>query len=211
MGLDEELFRAVNLGWAHPGLDAVFLTVALAGLAYVFLAAAVPLWLRASRALAVDYVVALVVVLALTEAIKFAVGRPRPFEVLPDARYLALPLGVDVGDPAFPSGHAARAFFVLAFLWGPLPRWRPPLAAFAVLTAVGRIYVGAHWPSDVLGGAILGVAVAWTLARVFARPAWIRVRARILREEPSSVPGGRSGSPPRTPPSPGTRRPTPSA
>lgn len=181
MGLDEDVFRAINLGWAHPGLDAVFVIVTLAGLAYVFLAAALPLWFRGHRGLALDYVVALVVVLVVTEAIKFAVGRPRPFEVLADARHVVVPLALDVGDPAFPSGHASRAFFALTFLVRPLPRWRLPLLAFAGLTAVGRIYVGAHWPSDVLGGAVLGVLLAWALLWALARPGWTSLRDRITR------------------------------
>jgi undecaprenyl-diphosphatase len=57
---------------------------------------------------------------------------------------------------AFPSGHVARvAFLVTAFSW-PLPI----AIACVLLMALTRVYLGEHWPSDVIGGWVLGYAVA---------------------------------------------------
>jgi len=66
----------------------------------------------------------------------------------------------------FPSGHTARAALLLVFLWRWLPRGRwgdgasvLGLAALSVAIGFSRIYVGDHWPSDVLGGLLLGGGV----------------------------------------------------
>ena len=67
---------------------------------------------------------------------------------------------------AFPSGHATASFAcatVLARLW---PRAAPGFFVLAAAIAFSRVYVGVHWPLDVLGGALLGVAVATALLRL---------------------------------------------
>jgi len=83
--------------------------------------------------------------------------RPRPFTVMAELSVIdAKPI-----TPSFPSGHAAMA--VAGALAGarmiPASAWI--LWPLAGLVAVSRIYIGVHWPSDVLAGAIVGLACAW--------------------------------------------------
>ena len=88
--------------------------------------------------------------------VKPVVGRLRPFESDPAIRVIDKKLETR----SFPSGHAATAFagaYALARVW---PEARAGLWALAALTAVSRIYVGAHYPLDVLAGALLGVVCA---------------------------------------------------
>jgi undecaprenyl-diphosphatase len=119
----------------------------------------------------------------LSLAIKAAVGRPRPFEAIPEADPL---LGGVVGS-SFPSGHAATSFAGAVFLAFAMPR--VALALFALATAVGysRVYVGVHYPADVLAGAILGAAVG-TAVGVWLRPPR-RPGAGPLRRQPAPPPG----------------------
>jgi undecaprenyl-diphosphatase len=104
--------------------------------------------------LAVYAVVAAVVALAIGEAIGHVWFRQRPFVAHPAHLLLA-----HAADASFPSSHAVAAFalatpFVLA---GRRLGWL--LLAGAALTALARVATGLHYPSDVLGGALLGMAV----------------------------------------------------
>jgi membrane-associated phospholipid phosphatase len=92
----------------------------------------------------------------LASAAKAAADRPRPYEVLADAVLRQQPaLGT-----SFPSSHTAVAVAVIVALLPFVPR---PLGiaaiAYAVLVGWSRIYLGVHYPLDVLGGAGIGLAV----------------------------------------------------
>jgi undecaprenyl-diphosphatase len=87
--------------------------------------------------------------------LKAATGRPRPFETLPQADPL---IGATIGQ-SMPSGHAATSFAGAVVLTYLLPRSAPYLFLLATAIAFSRIYVGVHYPSDVLAGAALGAAV----------------------------------------------------
>lgn len=92
-------------------------------------------------------------------AIKLAVDRKRPALVYPEPE----PLVSVPTDNAFPSGHAASSFACATLLALAAPRLAAPLFLLAAGIAVSRVYVGVHYPLDILGGAVLGVAVATAL------------------------------------------------
>jgi undecaprenyl-diphosphatase len=66
-------------------------------------------------------------------------------------------------DHSFPSGHAATSFACATTLALAFPRLAAPLYLLAAAIAYSRVYVGVHYPLDVLGGAVLGIAVAIAL------------------------------------------------
>jgi undecaprenyl-diphosphatase len=66
-------------------------------------------------------------------------------------------------DGSFPSGHAATSFAGATILAFAFPRLTPVLYVLAAAVAFSRVYVGVHYPLDILGGAVLGVLVAFAV------------------------------------------------
>ena len=69
---------------------------------------------------------------------------------------------------SFPSGHTAASFAAVSALYfAKSPLWKPA-AVLAVVIAFSRMYLYVHWPSDILGGAVLGVFVGWAGAKLMS-------------------------------------------
>jgi membrane-associated phospholipid phosphatase len=93
----------------------------------------------------------------VVELIKALVQRPRPFFKVASARLV----GYRDRGRSFPSGHTSQAFFLATLLaqrFTPEPWVVIGLYFVALLVGLTRMYVGAHYPRDVLAGAILGSA-----------------------------------------------------
>jgi undecaprenyl-diphosphatase len=95
----------------------------------------------------------------LSLGLRHAIGRDRPPVRFPEPE----PLVHVPGNPAFPSGHASTSFACAAVLAWLTPLPKVPLFVLASLIAFSRVYVGVHYPLDVVGGAVLGLAVATAL------------------------------------------------
>lgn len=114
--------------------------------------------------------------LALSQPIGHLVGRPRPYLTHPGVHLLV----TRTTDFSFPSDHVVVGASVAAALFRVDRRLGVAAAILAGCMALARVYVGAHYPGDVLGGAMVGVAVAlagWPLAAKILAP----VAARLAR------------------------------
>ena len=91
------------------------------------------------------------VAVALT--MKFAIGRTRPFRF--DTTFTCV---VNAKYNAFPSGHTSEAFAMATAMSIAVPRWYVVVPAYmwASMIAYARVYLGVHYPTDVIGGAIVG-------------------------------------------------------
>ncbi len=113
-----------------------------------------------------------VVMVLILRFFKEALDLPRPLGVLEEESIQVI--GPGHRRSAFPSGHTATAF-LLAGVWAlsTTRRWvAPALLLYATLVGISRMAVGVHWPSDVLGGAILGWGAAWVGLRLAPRWPW---------------------------------------
>ena len=179
--LDRDVFTWVVEHRVQP-FDWLFVALSAAGqasLLWIGLAPLLALWAR-KPLLFTTLVTAATVWTAdlLTSLLKLAVDRERPYEVIPAADPL---LRWDVAG-SFPSGHAATSVagaIILTYLIG---RGGVGLGLLAAAVAFSRVYVGVHYPGDVLAGAVLGAAVG--LAAI----------ALVRRLRPTSAARPRSGA-----------------
>lgn len=150
-------------------LDPVFVGLSIAGFAgtlWIVLAAALAFWGR--RYLLVPLLVTAASVWSAdlgALGLKSAIDRPRPRTTIPEADPLT-----GSGGASMPSGHAATAFagaVVLTYFW---PRGAPLFFVLAAAVAFARIYVGVHYPTDVLAGAALGAVVGAVWVAVLRPP-----------------------------------------
>lgn len=118
-------------------------------------------WRRAGRV-----VIAMAIPLTLCDyLVKPIVARPRPFVAAPVPSVIGrLPT-----DASFPSGHATSSFAGATALTMVEPALSALWWALAAAIAYSRIYLGVHYPSDVLAGAGIGAFGAWLIMTRFAR------------------------------------------
>ena len=86
--------------------------------------------------------------------------RLRPCLVLKDA---ITPLGC-TGTYSFPSNHAFNNFAAAVFIYKFFPKLKWALFITAILISISRVYLGLHYPSDILGGAVLGIIFGYLFA-----------------------------------------------
>lgn len=165
MSFDLQVFTAIhNLAGISKFLDFIGIFLAsylplflIAGLLFLFIKYRYSF--RDFAFLTLSFLLARGVIL---EIIRFIYHRPRPFLELGFE-----PLVGHSATAAFPSGHATT-FFAIAFaLWFINKRWGIWYGVFATLMGLGRIYVGVHWPLDIVGGILVAllsvIVIKWVL------------------------------------------------
>ncbi len=127
-------------------------------------------WHNGGRRLVVCAVVMMFGILVLDQAghrlLKEMIGRPRPYEVLPDIHKL-----VGSGGGSFPSNHAMNNAFIAVILSAWFWRLRYLWWGLALLIMFTRPYCGVHYPSDILGGAAIGTMAGFLTLRLL-RARW---------------------------------------
>ena len=166
VGTDVAVFRRINHwpGWLYPPMWTAQLSGVIGALPLVAAAAALLRRLRLAAALAT----ATLLKVSLEAAAKTFVQRDRPAETLPNVilRGQAAARGL-----SFPSGHAMVIFAIVVLVTPYLKGWWKALPwALAAAVCLSRVYLGAHFPLDIIAGAGLGMFIGGVLNLVFGVP-----------------------------------------
>lgn len=132
---------------------------------FIFLLLALTVWiLYRQKKAGIIFLIFMGLTLAITDQLsssflKDMIGRIRPCHTLVEVRLLT-----DCNTSySFPSSHAVNIFAGAFFLAKPLKKFSIFFYALASLVAYSRVYIGIHYPFDALGGATLGLLIAWPL------------------------------------------------
>lgn len=171
--LDTRVFMLLNIHAYPTWLDRLFWLVTQLGNMLAALIAVLLLFLLNFRRLAIEIIFGTLTLWLLVEMIKVLSNRDRPFLTLFNARIIGWR---EKGD-SFPSGHTAQIFFLMTLL---IHYFRLGIitaaALYGVAALVGftRIYVGAHYPRDVIAGTVLGSV--WGILVTLVDPYWLVLR-----------------------------------
>jgi undecaprenyl-diphosphatase len=172
--LDLAILRFFNIGLANPVFDVFFKTITMNQFLLCVLAVILAsiIWKDHKK----GAIIAIVTItgLALADIIsadilKKLFCRPRPCHAFSDLRMI---VGCG-GKYGFPSNHAANSVVVAFILTRFYKKLNPFLWTLAVMVCISRMYLGKHYPSDLLGGALLGLLVGLGvlyLARTLYKP-----------------------------------------
>lgn len=166
---DVDAFHLINETWANPVLD-LFLPWTREKLIWIPLyAILIYLWVRNYGWKGVYFIIMLVATVAISDQIsahwiKNVFHRLRPCHNLPLIHHIINRIDCGTGF-SFVSSHAANHFAIAGFvaLWirKNYPKIEPWLYFWAAIISYAQVYVGVHYPLDVLSGAIIGVCLGW--------------------------------------------------
>lgn len=161
--VDIFILELVNLSYHNFILDNLSLLISNMGIIYFWIIIALILYLLGNekgKVVAKRMIVILLLTTIITQLVKLFIMRPRPYTEL--SNLILLGLGTDY---SFPSGHTATSTAMAYLLSKEYNRWIFMLIPFVV--GISRLYIGVHYPSDVLGGFLLGLFIAYLLEYFF--------------------------------------------
>jgi undecaprenyl-diphosphatase len=187
--IDTAMFRFLNASLSNPFFDIVmpFLTDLNKQRIVLVAVAAVLLWMiiRGNQSVRLAGILLIVTIIISDQTsssiIKYWLSRQRPCHTLQNVRLL-----VSCGSGlSFPSSHAVNNFagaLICAFFF---PRMKWWFFGFAALIAFSRVYVGVHYPSDVLGGGLIGMICGGCVIVIFLeiQKLWYRMKQQNRRKE----------------------------
>lgn len=164
------LFNIINHKLDNPYFDVIMPTITNFGAPSVLCLFFIVMFFlsnKKDKKIALLSVLSIIIAESIVTILKYTVNEPRPFLVIPNVDLLVVEKGY-----SFPSGHSAAAFAVAMILGN---KYYIKLKGrnismcltlfYAILIAFSRIYIGVHYPIDVVGGGIVGIFSAYVILK----------------------------------------------
>ncbi len=158
--LDEQIFLQINQ-IRSPILDNFFIVITWGGSMTFWGLLIALLWLGKKKKISYQLIAAFIIDSIILFGTKILFNRPRPSETLSNLKILESEIG-----KSFPSAHSERAFSgatIISFFRKDL---RIILYVLSSLVAISRIYVGVHYPLDIIYGSVNGILIGYLVSNL---------------------------------------------
>lgn len=175
MSWELDFMRWANGWWSSSVLDQILPWLTYLGSHFAVIFFIILSWILTKRKrILLRLVLLYATQSAVIYSVKLLVQRRRPFLFLEMASKLSRGPG-EILDPSFPSAHAAFAFMMATLLAGRFPRYRVIFFIVAAFIGWTRIYLGLHYPTDVIAGVLLGYGITKLFLKIFSPQGFIRL------------------------------------
>jgi undecaprenyl-diphosphatase len=162
-----KLMEWANGWWSSPALDQILPWLTYLGSHFAVILFIILSWVITKQRMFFRRLILLYAIQsAVVYGLKFLIQRQRPFLFLEMASKLSKGPG-EILDPSFPSAHTAFSFMMATLLSLWFPRSRMIFLIVAGFIGWTRIYLGLHYPSDVIAGALLGYGITKLFLKMF--------------------------------------------